>query len=175
MRFFDPKLLEEKTIMVINDLLSVMKVEVNNLDDFFEYIDSCIESNETELLSSNDFLIAHMYAAYLSASRSRMGTKIPLHELVEWAALYGFLCGKLEYKIELNKMHLSGVKAKLANDPKQADKLFVKECWDEWQTKPHSYKSQAKFARAMLDKCEHLENQVSIENWCREWKKALLS
>lgn len=71
----------------------------------------------------------------------------------------------------------SRAEAKLAKDTdgKQAAKRFVEDCWKDWQTSPERYKSQAKFAKDMLEKCPNLENQVSIENWCREWKKASLS
>lgn len=56
-------------------------------------------------------------------------------------------------------------------DPKQQEKAFVFECWGAWQTNPKQYKSKAEFARAMLDKCEHLTSQKKIEDWCREWEK----
>ena len=59
----------------------------------------------------------------------------------------------------------------LDNDPKQNEKKFVFECWQEWQIKPNQYKSKANFARNMLDKCEHLTSQKKIEDWCRFWEK----
>ncbi|MHB1247707.1 MAG: hypothetical protein ACYCZH_14810 [Sulfuriferula sp.] len=59
--------------------------------------------------------------------------------------------------------------AKLANDPKQAQKTSVFECWQEWQKKPANYKGKAAFARDMLTKYEHLTSQKIIEDWCREW------
>ena len=65
-----------------------------------------------------------------------------------------------------------GGKARIANDPRQAEKAFVKDCWLEWQKKPGSYTGQAEFARDMLTKCENLKSQPAIENWCRVWKKA---
>ncbi|MEM8510923.1 hypothetical protein RCH14_000214 [Massilia sp. MP_M2] len=55
-------------------------------------------------------------------------------------------------------------------DPKQADRHFVFNCWKEWRKKPETYKGKAAFARDMLDKCENLESQKVIEDWCRRWE-----
>ncbi|MFA7269473.1 MAG: hypothetical protein WC073_09030 [Sterolibacterium sp.] len=63
-----------------------------------------------------------------------------------------------------------GAIEKIKRDPKQKEKLFVRECWQDWQKKPDSYKSKAAFAKDMLTKCEHLESQKKIEDWCREWE-----
>jgi hypothetical protein len=62
--------------------------------------------------------------------------------------------------------------AKLNNDPRQADKRFVRECWDEWQREPERYESQAAFARDMMAKCAHLTSVAVVERWCRAWKQA---
>jgi hypothetical protein len=56
------------------------------------------------------------------------------------------------------------------NDPKQADRNFVFDCWKKWRKKPEAYKGKAAFARDMLDKCENLESQKVIEDWCRRWE-----
>lgn len=56
-------------------------------------------------------------------------------------------------------------------DPKSAEKIFVKDCWDEWQESTLRYKSKAEFARDMLNKCEHLKSQKKIEDWCRQWER----
>ena len=61
--------------------------------------------------------------------------------------------------------------AKLKKDPKQKEKIFVFDCWKAWQEKPSSYKFKSDFAKDMLDKCEHLESQKKIEDWCRDWEK----
>jgi hypothetical protein len=63
---------------------------------------------------------------------------------------------------------------KLKHDPKQREKQFVRECWNEWQKTPGSYKSKASFARDMLNKCEHLVSVKKIEDWCRQWEVELL-
>lgn len=65
-----------------------------------------------------------------------------------------------------------GAYAKLAMDPKQKEKLLVRDCWDEWQKQPERYKGKAAFARDMLDKFESLKSQPVIERWCREWDSA---
>jgi hypothetical protein len=65
-----------------------------------------------------------------------------------------------------------GASAKLAADPKQKEKQFIFECWQNWQKKPDNYPSKAAFARDMLPKCEHLTSQKKIEDWCREWGKS---
>jgi chromosome segregation ATPase len=64
----------------------------------------------------------------------------------------------------------SGGHGKAANDIRQKDKALVLTCWQQWQSRPDSYKSKAAFARDMLDKCEHLKSQKKIEDWCREWE-----
>lgn len=60
---------------------------------------------------------------------------------------------------------------KLENDPKQAAKKLVKECWELWQENPKNYRSIMAFAVDMLGKFEHLKSPKKIEDWCREWKK----
>lgn len=61
--------------------------------------------------------------------------------------------------------------AKHAADPRQTEKLFVRQCWDEWQTDPARYSTKAAFARDMLEKCTHLCSMKTIEDWCRNWEK----
>ena len=60
---------------------------------------------------------------------------------------------------------------KLRRDPKQQEKGFVRECWNEWQQNADRYKTKAAFAKDMLTKCDHLSSQKKIEDWCREWEK----
>ncbi|MGF6757266.1 hypothetical protein [Paraburkholderia sp. GAS42] len=68
-----------------------------------------------------------------------------------------------------------GGKARAAKDPKQREKTFIKDCWQDWQLKPDTYKSKAAFAVDMLDKCEHLSSQKKIEDWCRTWESETLT
>jgi hypothetical protein len=69
------------------------------------------------------------------------------------------------------KLAVSGAVAKHANDAKQADKVLVRECWDDWQKQPDRYDGKAAFARDMLDKFENLKSQPVIEGWCRVWER----
>lgn len=64
-----------------------------------------------------------------------------------------------------------GIAAKLARDPKQAEKRFVRECWESWQAEPTRYKTKAAFARDMIEKCAHLTSTNQIEEWCRNWER----
>lgn len=68
----------------------------------------------------------------------------------------------------------SAVAAKLKNDPKQREKAFIRECWNEWKNDLERYGSQAAFARDMLSKCEHILSQKTIEDWCRDWGRDAL-
>ncbi len=76
-----------------------------------------------------------------------------------------------QFKHDLAK---SGGISRAVNDPKQKEKAFVLECWQEWQKKPDNYKSKAEFARDMLNKTEHLTSQKKIEDWCREWERTII-
>lgn len=63
-----------------------------------------------------------------------------------------------------------GGRARVSSDPRQTEKALIRECWFSWQSSPARYKSKAAFARDMLAKCEHLQSQKKIEDWCREWE-----
>lgn len=87
----------------------------------------------------------------------------------------------LAYKLRDNQASLDqakselakfAVQSKLAADPKQIEKKFVYQCWQDWQKKPDSYNGKAAFARDMLAKYESLKSQPVIEGWCRDWEKA---
>lgn len=79
-------------------------------------------------------------------------------------------CGNEHLREARQQLAYQAVQAKLARDPKQREKAFVRECWKAWQEKPDSYNGKAAFARDMLTKCEHLESQKKIEDWCRDWE-----
>lgn len=74
-----------------------------------------------------------------------------------------------------SKLAANSAMARYKKDPKQKEKIFVRECWAIWQTRPESYDGKASFARAMLDKCEHLQSQKKIEDWCRAWEAETVS
>lgn len=70
-----------------------------------------------------------------------------------------------------SNMAREGAKAKLVNDPKQAAKAQVKECWLAWRKKPETYKGKSAFAKDMMEKYESLDSQVVITRWCSQWEK----
>ena len=74
-----------------------------------------------------------------------------------------------EYEVNLQAREYAHERHK--QDPKQADKANVRECWADWQKKPDRYKSKAAFARDMRDKFPNLESQPVIEGWCRGWER----
>ena len=63
-----------------------------------------------------------------------------------------------------------GAAAKLATDPKQADKAQVRECWELWQKEPTRYKWKTTFAKDMMDKYPALESVAVITRWCKDWE-----
>lgn len=69
------------------------------------------------------------------------------------------------------QMAYEAAAARHRKDPKQVDKQFVFHCYEEWRANPSRYKSKARFARDMLDKCAHLESQKKIEDWVRLWDR----
>ncbi len=89
-----------------------------------------------------------------------------------WA---GILNAELARGKEPSVLSVNALNAALArwrDDPKQAEKEFIRKCWCEWKENQDRYKSKAAFARDMLSKCEHLTSQKKIEDWCRAWEKA---
>ena len=116
-------------------------------------------------LSHEDLLI---FAA--SVAVDRMNRTIPegytLQTYAEKMLLKGTELGK-EYQARVN------AEKKLANDPKQAAKRYVHDCWENWQLNSTRFKSKADFARNMLNhkQCECLQDTKTIEGWCRAWKK----
>lgn len=70
-----------------------------------------------------------------------------------------------------SKMAKEAAQMRIKNDPKQHEKQFIKECWQQWQADSGLYKSKAAFARDMMNKVEHLTSSKKIEDWCREWEK----
>ena len=68
-------------------------------------------------------------------------------------------------------MAYRGAMEKLKRDPKQAAKVRVKECWNDWQKKPTNYKGKSAFAKDMMAKFEELDSQAVITRWCGQWEK----
>ena len=68
-------------------------------------------------------------------------------------------------------MAYRGAIEKLKRDPKQAAKVLVKECWNDWQKKPTNYKGKSAFAKDMMAKFEELDSQAVITRWCGQWER----
>lgn len=71
-----------------------------------------------------------------------------------------------------SEMGRAAAAARFQRDPKQQEKRFIRDCWQGWQDEPDRYPSQAAFARDMLQKCEHIVSQKTIEDWCRDWTRS---
>lgn len=81
-------------------------------------------------------------------------------------SLFGQALGRCAAAFGKGSLHLNarlGAAAKLKNDPKQALKLKVRECWEDWQKQPSRYRGNAAFARDMLDKFEDLRRPPGFE------------
>lgn len=84
---------------------------------------------------------------------------------------------KVSAQMSKKKMAVSGAAGKHAKDPKKADKVLVRECWDDWQKQPFNpdgtkkYTGKAAFATDMRDKFPNLKSQPVIERWCRAWER----
>jgi hypothetical protein len=75
-----------------------------------------------------------------------------------------------EFTDERSRKAAQNAAKRHANDPKQAEKSFIFECWTEWQTKPSQYASKAAFSRSMLEKCIHIVSYKVIADWCKAWE-----
>jgi hypothetical protein len=98
-----------------------------------------------------------------------------LHAVISAVRAFGnyqaIATGNNDLQQARSELAFRAAKEKHAQDPKQAEKTFVFECWEEWQEHPEKYKGKAAFARDMLNKCEKLESQKVIEDWCRQWER----
>lgn len=127
-----------------------------------------------QLVEANDFII---FATETVRHQEILINKhkSDLNRIVKGESASGLIgasykIGKSNQKTESAK---NSVQRKLARDPKQLEKKFVKECWDDWQKSPEKYKSAAKFAIDMINKCTEIESTKNIENWCSKWKSEL--
>ncbi len=72
---------------------------------------------------------------------------------------------------QVKKRQHKGIEAKLRNDPKQAAKADARKLWNNWQTGQTLHKSQAAFARHVVDAFPVIENPKSVERWATQWRK----
>jgi len=49
-------------------------------------------------INSDDWLLLHAHMVFIFANASRNKESLQIEEVIEWAAAYGFLCGKLAIK-----------------------------------------------------------------------------
>ncbi len=92
------------------------------------------------------------------------------HEAREERAKQGIL------KNMASAMGRKGAIAKHEGDPIQAVKKHVLDCWRNWQKNPDNYKSQAEFARDMVDKWPELlkkSHETIKKKWIPEWREQL--
>lgn len=82
-----------------------------------------------------------------------------------------------QFDIKAHSARMSRAAAnRYLNDPKQAIKAKVKECWSRWQEQPLSYPSAASFARDMLAKWPNeLTSEAVIARWVRTWNRDALA
>lgn len=64
-----------------------------------------------------------------------------------------------------------GAAAKWARDPRQKEKAAIREKWSVWPARLSGKRYKAAFAREMLDQCEHLSDEKTITEWCRQWER----
>lgn len=170
-----------------NDINSGLKLTSIGDDYQFKYrqilLDASQENNWPEIAENIAF---YLYAG--TVQDELMQRQTVLHNLS--INLINVAANKNEEsKIIITQLHdmsaqkaereKKGVIAKLANDPRQQEKITVKECWEAWQIKPDQYKNKTKFASAMIDKfkpdnpdedSKHLSSVKVITDWCRDWK-----
>lgn len=92
-------------------------------------------------------------------------------EVIWYLSTLSYVMGVVGATIEKNKNMSVYSKKGLQNSPKQSEKLFIQDCWQEWQSHPLRYKDKSAFATDMLEKSEHLTSLKKITDWCREWEK----
>jgi len=118
------------------------------------------------MLSTLDHLEYHLRRGEIDSALTKVSE---FHILVEQSEMLNFAFDSyFAGRKELAKL-ISFKKHK--EDPKQAEKKFVFECWEAWRDNPKQYKSKAAFSRSMLEKCEHLSSSKKIEDWTREWER----
>ena len=118
--------------------------------------------------------------AVASNSRNRAVAAANWLERADELYYYSSRNHNLTEKHILSERGLNAVLEKLRLDPKQEEKKIVKDCWDAWQSKPHQYANNTKFATAMIDKfrpddpkeeSKHLSSVKKITEWCTDWKR----
>ncbi|MFK3738495.1 hypothetical protein [Massilia sp. TN1-12] len=156
-----------------NDLSMAWRAVVAVLDGSIESSFFKPSMEQDEVVDFLDFMVL-FYLISASVATATGQTKAAIEFLFESSEshrLSDLIKGDVSHKDFLSEMAVRAAKKRHAQDPKQAERRFVFECWCNWRQKPEVYKSKAAFARDMLSKCENLESQKVIEDWCRLWEK----
>jgi len=71
---------------------------------------------------------------------------------------------------DLNSKSMSDRRNKRRSDiPKQAEKAYVKKCYEDWLEEEEIYKDMAEFVRLMQRDCKYLKcNRSTIESWIKK-------
>ena len=169
----EDEILEEFTDFVIakNDCLADGDVEKKELDELNMAV-SDDESFCAMSIFNKTISITVSYAMQAKREKNKdIAWSYVVSALYMASSLRAFDFGERVLGNAASDMARRGAKTKLKNDPKQAEKALVRECWDDWQKKPDSYKGKTAFAKDMLSKYETLENQNVIVRWCGVWEK----
>jgi hypothetical protein len=178
-RDYKPNLSEEDLEKLVKqEAKRIKKLKAEYSEDSFCRIVACVfvlsKQQELQILEYENIIKDAEFAMGIFSSNVVAHTQEARDAMLEMAAEAEITAAKSLVKgMNLAKVAQArrGAKAKLAKDPKQADKSFVKDCWLEWQRNADRYNGKAAFARDMLSKCENLISQKKIEDWCRGWEK----
>lgn len=130
----------------------------------FDYFNLCRKpSEEQHEPSGNEVLSSVAFEAFFAGVHVALDHPNLHRDITDIATVLRDLQKSQDARETANKKH--------ADDPKQAAKKSVKECWELWQKKPERYAKKSVFAKDMLEKYTSLESQKVIEDWCRSWEK----
>ncbi len=144
------------------------------INDFYIVIRLCLKNAEGYLKLTSD------EQNYLNFDFN----KDVLYPLITANYMLGYADGEMGGHENLSKLKSSYAKLGLVKNQirktKQEEKLFVKECWQNWQNNPKQYKNKTVFATAMIDKFrpedpddenKHLSSVKKITEWCTTWER----
>lgn len=85
-----------------------------------------------------------------------------------------------QHRTKRRQIAAKGGLARSERSNKSRQKALAKVKWEEWQAKPHLYRGKSEFARQMLNELNpsgtsetSIQSTKTIEDWCRDWEKAL--
>jgi hypothetical protein len=96
-----------------------------------------------------------------------------------YASFLAIKSGNATLQQERSDFAMRGAIERHRRDPKQEHKQFIKQCWEEWQSKPTLYRTQSIFATDMLTKVPSdkdgnpvISHDTIVKKWIPEWSKA---